>query len=332
MAPAPKVSVVIPTYNRRRLLAEALDSVWAQTFTDYEVIVVDDGSTDDTLAYLETVQEPRLRFLSEPHRGISPTANAGLRAARGEFVARLDSDDLWTPGMLAAELSALEARPDAGFVYARMRCIDELGRPTDRVFGQPPRFPDQLLKSLVWEDCTTHCTVIARRELVEEIGGYDEDLPANEDWDLMLRMAARRPYVFVDRVTAFYRWHAGNSTTDAHAPLFEEALRTRRRVLDRVFAQPDVPPEVQAIRAAAYSNIGLEAGLRYAAARDFEAARRAFRRALGESDRKVSTAARITWFLFFRRALARVPGGLRLIQFLSRRRRRDSRPGVGSAD
>jgi len=322
VAPAPKVSVVIPTYNRRRLLGEALDSIWTQTFADYEVIVVDDGSADDTLAYLEAVQEPRLRFFSEPHRGISAAANAGLRAARGEFVARLDSDDLWTPDMLATELPALEARPEAGFVYARMRRVDEQGRPTDRVFGQPPRFPNHLLKSLVWEDCTTHCTVIARRDLLEKIGGYDESLPANEDWDLMLRMAARRPYVFVDRVTAFYRWHAGNSTTKAQSPLFDQALKSRRRVLDRVYEALDLPPEVRAIRGQAYSNIELEAGLRYARAGRLRAAASAFRRALEESDRKLYAFARILWFLVFRPVLAAMPGGLRLLEVLSRRRRR----------
>ena len=196
--PEPRVSVVVPTFNRRDLLSEALESIWSQTFDDYEVIVVDDGSTDGTCDYLEGLDRPRLRALYREHQGVAAAVNAGIRAARGELVARLDSDDLWLPDMLEKEVAALDARPGAAFVYARMRFMDgESGR-LGRRTGMAPRFPSQLYKSLVYEDCTTSCTFVARRHLLLEVGLFDETLPSSEDWG-PVPSAGSRPGVRLPR-------------------------------------------------------------------------------------------------------------------------------------
>jgi len=119
----PRVSVVIPTFNRARLVGLTIDSVLAQTFRDFEIIVVDDGSTDDTAALLAGFGE-RVRVLRQPNQGMNPARNAGLAAARGEYVALLDSDDLWEPYKLALQVELLDRFPDAGFVFSEFSVME----------------------------------------------------------------------------------------------------------------------------------------------------------------------------------------------------------------
>src|SRR5882724_2062331 len=121
----PKVSVIIPTYNRAHYLGTAVNSVLSQTFSDFELIVVDDGSTDDTMRLVERFHDSRLRYIYQQHRGISAAMNAGIRAARGGYIARLDSDDIWLPDMLEVEVGVLDARPEIGLVYAKAQGMDK---------------------------------------------------------------------------------------------------------------------------------------------------------------------------------------------------------------
>jgi glycosyltransferase involved in cell wall biosynthesis len=127
----PQVTVIIPTFNRARYLTEAIQSVLGQTFPDYELIVVDDGSTDGTAAVLEGFGDSRLRVLRQENHGISAAMNAGLRAAQGEYIARLDSDDVWFPNLLAYETRVLDSRPDIGVVYARAQAMSANGTPRE---------------------------------------------------------------------------------------------------------------------------------------------------------------------------------------------------------
>src|SRR5438132_11460312 len=113
-----KVSVVIPTYNRAHVVVEAIDSALAQTFPDLEVIVVDDGSSDDTASRVRGHPDPRVRYLVRPHAGVSATRNAGIAAARGTLLSFLDSDDLWRPDKLAREVAFLEAHPDVAALFS----------------------------------------------------------------------------------------------------------------------------------------------------------------------------------------------------------------------
>src|SRR5262245_59872905 len=208
----PAVSVIIPTFNRSRWLPEAVDSVLRQIFADFELVVVDDGSTDDTADVIAAMTDRRIRYLRRPHRGISSALNAGIREARGRFVARLDSDDLWTPDLLATLVPILEQEPAVAAAYGKGQAIDRDGRVLASVHGGPGRFPDDTLRSLVFDDCTCHIALVARRASLEEAGLYDERLAANEDWGMWLRVARRHPFVFVDRILAGIRWHDDNLT------------------------------------------------------------------------------------------------------------------------
>ena len=159
-----------------------------QTFTDYELIVVDDGSTDDTPAVLAGFHDVRLHVLRQENRGISAAMNAGLRAARGKYIARLDSDDVWFSDLLQRETTILDSRPDVGVVYARAQAMSAHGMPREHYLGFPLRYPDDALLSLAWGDATCNITALARRSCFDAAGLYDETLHTHEDWDMWLRV------------------------------------------------------------------------------------------------------------------------------------------------
>lgn len=321
MAPAPAISVIIPTRNRAAYLREAIDSVLAQRRADFELIVVDDGSTDATPALLAAIDDPRLRVVRQPPRGIGAAMNAGLRAARGAYVARLDSDDTWRPELLEVLAATLDARPDIDVAYARGQAMDAGGHLLPHRQGMPMRFPGEALRSMVFDDFTCNIALLARRDCLERAGTYDEALPANEDWDLWLRVARASRFAFVDRVLAHIRWHDGNLTGPG-SPAFDAVLATRTAPLDKLFAEPDLPAAVAALRPLAYENVHIFRGTRWLQAG-------APRRALGElaravrvSDRPARAALRVVWFIFNASRLGNSAAGRRLATWL-----RALRPG-----
>lgn len=181
----PEVSVVIPTYNRREMVVEAVDSVLAQTVSDYELIVVDDGSADGTREELGKYAG-RLRLISQPHRGVAAARNLGAAAASARYLAFLDSDDLWLPRKLEAQLAYLERFP--GFALCQ---TEELwfrnGVRVNPKKRHRKRVGDIFKESL--ELCLiSPSAVMMRREVFEAAGGFDERLPACEDYDLWLRV------------------------------------------------------------------------------------------------------------------------------------------------
>src|SRR5262249_10455091 len=205
--PSPAVTVIVPTRNRARYLGEAVGSVLAQTLVDLGLVVVDDGSTDSTRDLVGAIGDPRLRYLYQPPSGIGAALNRGLRSARGRYVARLDSDDVWRPDMLETLVPILESRADVGVAYARGQAMDGDGHRLPNVQGIPERFPGDSLRSLLYDDGTCNVALLARRECFERAGFYDEDLVASEDWDMWLRVARHYRFAFVDKVVTDIRWH-----------------------------------------------------------------------------------------------------------------------------
>lgn len=317
----PLVTVIIPTYNRAAFLGEAVRSVLGQSFADFELIVVDDGSTDDTAAVFGAITDPRLRVLRREHRGIGASINAGLREARGAYVARLDSDDVWRPELLQTLVAELDARPEIGLAYGKGQAMDAGGRLLLHFQGMRPRFPDDSLRSVLYDDCTCTIATVLRREHLERVGGYDESLPANEDWDLVLRLAQQCRFAFVDQVLAQYRWHEGN-LTGLRSPRFATVMDTRTTPLDKFFAQPNLPAAVTSMRPVAYENVYLFRGQRWLDAREFRRARHEFLAALRVSQTRPRTALRIIWFTLVIKWLGRTRPGASLIAFLTRQRRR----------
>lgn len=187
---SPKVSVIIPAFNRADMIAAAIDSALVQTVSDIEIIVVDDGSTDGTADVTQRIADGRIRVIAhERRRGAAAARNSGIAGARGEFIAFLDSDDAWMPEKLERQLSTLAANPtaEAAICGAHIRLIDQ-GRSFDAELVQP----DDWLKHLL-ADCAVNpgATLVIRRTAAAAIGPMDEDLPRFEDWDWLVRHAAR---------------------------------------------------------------------------------------------------------------------------------------------
>ena len=190
------VSVIIPTHDRAAVLGRAIESVLAQTLSPREIIVVDDGSTDGTEALLRSAF-PQVRCLRQENRGVSAARNAGIVAATGEWLAFLDSDDEWLPGKLAAQREALESDPDCRLCHAEEIWI----RNGKRVNAMRKH---EKSGGNIYRRCLPLCVispsaVVIHRDLFRDYGGFDETLPACEDYDLWLRICAREPVAFVEQ-------------------------------------------------------------------------------------------------------------------------------------
>jgi glycosyltransferase involved in cell wall biosynthesis len=209
---APVVTVVITGHNHGRFLRDAVGSVRRQTFTDLELIVVDDGSTDDTPAVAADL--PGIRYIRQEHAGLSAARNTGWRASRGRYVSFLDADDRLFPHAIHVGVRCAAAHPDAAFVSGHFVVIDAAGvQISDR--HRPCVTSDHYQALLRANYIGMHAAVLYRRETLERHDGFDPSLPACEDFDLYLRVARQAPIVCHPEVVAEYRWHGANMSLDS---------------------------------------------------------------------------------------------------------------------
>jgi glycosyltransferase involved in cell wall biosynthesis len=217
----PAVSVVMPCFNAEDHLGRSVDSVLGQSFPDWELIAVDDGSTDGTRAWLQAQTDPRVHLHVQPNRGVSAARNAGLALARGRLVAFLDADDTWEPTFLAEMVAALEARPDAVLAYCGWQ---NLGLPGGR--GEPfvpPDYETVTKRETLFAGCRWPIhAALARHDAIEHAGGFDTTLKNAEDYALWLRVGTAGPIVRVPRVLAYYHFHG---KAQASANVTREALQ-----------------------------------------------------------------------------------------------------------
>ena len=263
-AKALATTVIIPAYNQGHYLAQAVESVLAQTDPDFEVVVVDDGSTDDTAQVAQGFSDPRVRYVYQENAGLSAARNAGIAHARGRYLTFLDSDDLFMPEKLALLVEALETESQAGLVAGQAIPIDEDGRLTGRAFDQPlPREGRQLLLGN-----PLHVgSVLLRRSWQEKVGLFDQSLRSYEDWDMWLRLAlAGCPMRWVDKPVSKYRFHTAQMTRDG-----AQMTTATFSVLDNLFARSDLPATWREMRDLAYSRAYLRAAAQAYRAAEYEA-------------------------------------------------------------
>lgn len=230
---APTVSVLIKAYNHAPYVRQTIESVLAQSFQDFEIVVTDDGSTDETLGILRTFSDPRLRLDALPaNRGISAAMNATVERARGRYLAILNSDDWALPGRLRKQVAFLDANPDVSLVFGLPRPVDEAGLPTAPFndFRLPLTFPDFTRRTWLRQfffrgNCLCAPTAMIRREAYAAAGGYDPRLTNLQDLDMWIRMlmAGHDIHVLAEPLTAF-RIRDGNA--NASAPSAETRLRS----------------------------------------------------------------------------------------------------------
>jgi glycosyltransferase involved in cell wall biosynthesis len=201
----PRVTVLLPVYNGDRFLREAIDSVLGQTWEDFELLVVNDGSTDETATILKNYSDTRLQVITNEHNtGVSASLNRGLAHASGEYVARIDADDLALPERLVEQLYYLDRHPNVGLVASATEVVDKDGA-FIRVEDFGTISPEQLYYTLTFVNCIASSSVTFRRGLVLEIGGYDESMRFAIDYDLWLRVSRRAKIVKLDKVLAKWR-------------------------------------------------------------------------------------------------------------------------------
>ena len=216
----PLVSVVVPSYNRAALLKRTLRAILAQQFTDLEVLVVDDGSTDDT-GTIAAAADPRVMVIrNQQPAGVSTARNRGIAAARGEWIAFCDDDDLWSPHKLIRQLKAAE-QAGADWAYAGDVNVDEHLRVLS---GGPPPDPEAVVALMPrWNPLASGgSNVLVRSRLLAAVGGFDPGLRRTEDWDLWIRIARTGPPAWVREPLVAYRFHGGNIVTDPEG-MVEEA-------------------------------------------------------------------------------------------------------------
>jgi glycosyltransferase involved in cell wall biosynthesis len=238
----PRVSVVIPVYNREKYIAETIGSVLAQTVNDVEVIAVDDGSTDDSRAVLESFG-PAVQVLEHPNRsnrGQSASINLGMRAARGEFIAVLDSDDLWTPEKLALQLACFDAHPEVGLVYGNGWVVDGDGKRM-YPFYQPDHREDSE-PSRVLLDCyfLLPSNGLVRTAVFRKAGWFDESFRAAQDHDMAIRIAEITRLAYINEFIFCYRRH-GDSISFKNA---DRRWKNGFLILERAAARHPYPASV----------------------------------------------------------------------------------------
>jgi glycosyltransferase involved in cell wall biosynthesis len=225
------VSVIVPCYNAEHYLENALDSIRSQACPDLEIIVVDDGSTDDTAGVLRKLNGTDLQVLRQDNTGPAAARNLGISAARGKWIAFLDADDYWLPSKLNLQLESLARKPDAAFCYSSGIYI---GPPNTRRIQKPHRSGEDVFWSLLWGSQLLMGSVIVRRECFAQAGSFDTQLRTGEDWDMWLRLAARWTSCYVKEPLVVCR--ASEQKNKYSSELLEQCTM---RVINRLFSRRD---------------------------------------------------------------------------------------------
>ncbi len=275
----PRVSIVIPTYNRADLLPFTLQSALDQTFRDVEILVIDNASTDDT-PQLMAQYAGRVRYIRKPvNKGLVDSYNMGFREAAGEFIMLLDSDDTIHPAMLEKQVGYLDRSPHADLVRTAGFYVDINGDKIARMRVAPSGPGRQMLASLVLGNFEMCGSILYRKRTIDRVGPEDESLPVYGDWDYSLRLALHNCHFgFIPEPLFYYRFHAGNSMKWVSA--VESASNT---ILAKLFSHPDLPPNIKPLREAAEAQASLFLAYSFYATKSYAEAQRCMLRARGSN-------------------------------------------------
>lgn len=269
----PRVSVIIPTYNRAHLVGEAIQSLFNQTYRDFEIIVVDNGSADNTREVLSRYGE-RIRYLFQQNAGPAAARNTGIRASTGEMLAFLDDDDTVSPTKLAHQVAYLDARPDIAVVYTGWQIIGADG--TTLLREVRPVWQGEILKDLLLEEYLFPIhSILIRRECFDRVGLFDETLPTSEEVDLWYRLARIYRFGCIAQPLCQYR-----TTPNSLGQDFNKLERTLPIILQRVFSDPELPADIAALRDEVYARRYLEFSQNY------------YARSTADSDARMESARR----------------------------------------
>ncbi|WP_414754035.1 glycosyltransferase family 2 protein [Anabaena sp. CCY 9910] len=237
----PTISVIIPAYNAERTILETISSVQQQTFSDFELIIINDGSTDRTLELIQNIQDERLKIFSYENGGLPVARNRGISLASGEFIAFLDADDLWTPDKLELQLTALQQNPEAGVAYSWTYFMDEQGKSS--IPGVSLFFEGDVQANLLVNNfLASGSNPLVRKQAIESVGEFDSNYTACEDWDYWLRLSAAWNFVVVPKHQIFYRQSATSMSSTKVKNMEDNGLL----VIEKTFQS--VKPELQYLK------------------------------------------------------------------------------------
>lgn len=225
----PKVSVIIPAYNAMTYLPETLESVFQQTFTDLEILIVDDGSLDNIVEWVSQIPDSRVKLISQKNQGVSAARNTGIRNCNGEYIAFLDADDLWEPTKLAKQVNSLDANKRVGLVYTWTNFIDEFSQETG--VSIVSHAEGNIWQEIIVRDMiSTGSSTLIRAECFDKVGYFDSDLSIGEDRDMWIRIAACYPFAVIKEPLTLYRRHPQNTTKSN-----EKIIPQLSRVIEKTF-------------------------------------------------------------------------------------------------
>ncbi len=243
----PKVSVVIPAYNAMTYLPETVESVLRQTFTDFEVLIVNDGSSDHIVQWVSELEDPRVKFISQENQGVSMARNTGIVQAQGEYIAFLDADDLWEPTKLEKQVRCLDEKQTVGLVYTWTLLVDKENNPTGRIFAShiEGNVGHKLLEN---DPISSGSSPMVRRSCFDSVGLFDRNLAYAPDLDMWVRIAMRYPIAVVKEPLLRYRQLPNSFSRNRQG--MSKDIRT---VIEKTFAS--VPLEQLYLRNRCYASI-----------------------------------------------------------------------------
>lgn len=202
----PKVSVIIPTYNQGKFITATIESVLNQTYRDFEIVVVIDGSTDDTKLRLEKFGN-KIKIIEQERSERAVARNNGVKHSSGEYIAFVDSDDIWKPEKLEVQIPVLEEKKEIAVVYSACERIDEYGNKIKTAERQTQGYSGNISKKLLLRNFVVSATPVVRREIFEKSGGFITKYVPYEDWELWIRLSAYGNFMFINSPLASYRIH-----------------------------------------------------------------------------------------------------------------------------
>jgi glycosyltransferase involved in cell wall biosynthesis len=248
----PVISVVVPAYNAEKTIKNTIQSVQQQTFNDFEIIVIDNGSIDNTKKVLYSIEDPRLKVLSYSRNiRVCGARNSGMYHSTGEFIAFLDADDLWTPDKLELQLKALKQHPEAGVSYSWTCFMDvnEKGEPlsfypTSQSYFQGNVYKHLLIQNFIHNGSNT----LIRKQVIDAVGEFDTSLIACEDWDYWLRIAAHSNFVVIPKYQILYRRAPGTLSSN-----IDKVQAGSQMVIEKAYRA--APPEFQSLKNQTFASL-----------------------------------------------------------------------------
>ncbi|MEM9923939.1 MAG: glycosyltransferase [Cyanobacteria bacterium P01_D01_bin.50] len=242
-----KVSVIIPAYNAMIYLPKTVESVLKQTFTDFDVIIVNDGSSDNIEQWANTITDNRVKLVSQKNQGAAAARNTGIAHAKGEYIAFVDSDDLWEPSKLEKQVYCLDNNPDVGLVYVWVASIDAKGNDLGKLYSNHSEgyvWEKMLQGNIVWSGSAA----MVRRDCFEKLGVFDQNLRFAEDWEMWIRISRNYSFAAIKEPLVYYRHHPNNKSQH-----YIKKIDNFRLIIEKSFES--VPFELLYLRNKSYSAV-----------------------------------------------------------------------------